>query len=75
MYNVIKTPAKKMNADYADPEEEGEGWGQEENVYHVLEGPAMDGEGPQDEATVYEVYLFHHGHPKTTNYRYITHNR
>ena len=45
--------------DYADPDEEGDGWGQDsENVHHVLEGPttAEEGEGPtEDEATVYEV--------------------
>ena len=50
----------ETNDDYADPDEEGEGWGQDsENVYHVLEGPAPaegQGEGPtQDEAMVYEV--------------------
>ena len=54
-YNVNERPAE-TNDDYADPDEEGEGWGQEENVYHMLEGPATEGEGPlQDEATVYEV--------------------
>ena len=50
----------ETNDDYADPDE-GEGWGQDsENVYHVLEGPAMvagEGEKPtQDKATVYVVY-------------------
>ena len=49
----------ETNDDYADPDE-GEGWGQDsQNVYHVLEGPAMaagEGEEPtKDEATVYEV--------------------
>ena len=50
----------ESNDDYADHDEEGEGWGQDsENVYHMLEGPAMaagEGEEPtQDEATVYKV--------------------
>ena len=49
----------ETNDYYADPDEEGEGWGQDsQNVYHVLEGPATaeEGEGPtEDEATVCEV--------------------
>ena len=50
----------ETNDDYADPDKEGEGWGQDsENVHHMLEGPAMaagEGEEPtQDEATVYKV--------------------
>ena len=59
-YNITGRSVE-TNDDYADPDEEGKGWGQElpENVYHVLEGPAMameEGEGPiPDEATVYEV--------------------
>ena len=41
----------EINDDYADPDEGGEGWDQEENVYHMLEGPAIEGEGPtQDDA-------------------------
>ena len=44
------------NDDYADPDEEGVGWNQDENVYHELESPEMEWEGPNEaEATVYEV--------------------
>ena len=58
-YNISGRLAE-TNDDYADPDEEGEGWGQDsEDVYHVLDGPTTaedQGEGPtQDEATVYEV--------------------
>lgn len=55
----------EMDDDYADPDLEDE-WNQEENVYHVLEGPAMmdekeeeesamPGNGQESEAMVYEI--------------------
>ena len=57
-YSIAGRMMAETNDDYADPDEEGKGWGQDsENAYHVLEGPATkEGEGPtQDEGTVYEV--------------------
>ena len=56
-YNITGRLAE-TNDDYADPDEEGKGWGQDsENVYHALDGPTTaEGEGAtQDKATVYEV--------------------
>ena len=55
--------AAGMDDDYADPDEEN-GWSQEENVYHVLEGPTstteekgsnMEGEENTGDASLYEV--------------------
>ena len=46
--------AAGMDDDYADPDEEN-GWSQEENVYHVLEGPNMEGEENTGDASVYEI--------------------
>ena len=57
-YSITGRMMAETNDDYADPDEEVKGWGQDsENVYHVLKDPATtEGEGPtQDEATVYEV--------------------
>ena len=59
------TKRTEMDDDYADPDLEDE-WNQEENVYHVLEGPAimdekdeegsaMQGNGQENEAMVYEI--------------------